>query len=98
MDLLIVTDAKTYNKTYIYALDTPITITLLGLSVRLYGCTISVNDYMNLREMDEQGAQPLYRPKTRKRVETHKERRKKMDWFNKRSNISVMLVPTLGLS
>ena len=50
--------------------------------------------YRTLRDKDEQGIQPLYRPKTWRRVERQNERRmKKTNWFKNKGDMSVVFVP-----
>ena len=54
----------------------------------------AMNAYRKLLDMDSQGTQPLYRPKTWKRIERQKERRKKKtNWFKRRGDLSVVFVP-----
>ena len=50
--------------------------------------------YRQVKEKDERGEQPLYRPKMWNRVDRQNERRtNKMNWFKKGGNISVIFVP-----
>ena len=50
--------------------------------------------YRTMRDKDEEGVQPLYRPKTWRRVERQKERRmKKTNWFKNKGDMSVVFIP-----
>ena len=51
--------------------------------------------YRSIREKDEKGKQPLYRPKQWQRAERKRKRRaKKEDWYKKGGNRTVIFVPT----
>ena len=50
--------------------------------------------YRKLLDLDEQGTQPLYRPRNWERVNRQNERRKKKtNWFKRRGDLSVVFVP-----
>ena len=54
----------------------------------------ALNAYRKLLDMDEQGTQPLYRPRNWERVRRQNERRKKKtNWFKRRGDLSVVFVP-----
>ena len=55
--------------------------------------------YRNIINLDSQGRQPLYRPKDWKRKERQEERRnKKVNWYKKGGNLSVIFVPATPTS
>ena len=63
-------------------------------SFRVQVIKSAINAYEVLREEERNGKRPLYRPKTWKAIEREQERKiKKLDWYKKGGNKSVMFVP-----
>ena len=84
------TDIKSHVETFMQRMQ------FSGYTVKFKGEIVksAFKAYRVLKEKDERGEQPLYRPKMWKRVDRQKERRmNKMNWFKKGGNMSVVFVP-----